>query len=101
MDLSGPLREIKEYRDRLIEARSQAKRYRWALIALRDGIDTKEAHCNPMPSFTSWRFIVDKALSEANVPEGQQSATSPDRSKHIGTVNPESPDSTSRGPGAE
>lgn len=32
------------------------------LMALRDGIDTDELHCEPVPIESSWRYMVDKAL---------------------------------------
>ena len=32
------------------------------LLALRDGIDTEEEHCEPVPITSSWRYMVDKAL---------------------------------------
>ena len=35
------------------------KRY---LLALRDGVDTDEMHCEPLPVTSSWRYVVDRAL---------------------------------------
>ena len=36
------------------------------LIALRDGIDTPELHCDPLPVTSSWRYMVDNAIEREN-----------------------------------
>lgn len=36
-----------------------------ALMTLREGVDRLDAHCNPVPEGSSWRFVIDKALDEA------------------------------------
>lgn len=35
---------------------------REALLALRDGIDVEQTHCEPVPVSSSWRYVVDKGL---------------------------------------
>lgn len=35
-----------------------------ALVALRDGIDTEDVHCPPVPIGSSWRYIVDMMLRD-------------------------------------
>jgi len=37
----------------------EVRRY---LLALRDGIDNTEMHCEPLPVTSSWRYVVDQAL---------------------------------------
>ena len=34
------------------------------LIALRDGIDDGNMHCDPLPPMSSWRYVVDVALGD-------------------------------------
>lgn len=40
----------------------QFKDVRRFLVALRDGVDSPEMHCEPLPKGSSWRYVVDKAL---------------------------------------
>lgn len=36
--------------------------HREALIALRDGTDTEQVHCEPVPVTSSQRYVIDLAL---------------------------------------
>jgi hypothetical protein len=46
------------------ERAAENERLHDALKALRDGIDTEELHCEPVPVGSSWRYVIDKALEK-------------------------------------
>ena len=37
-------------------------RFELALYRLRMGVDTAEMHCEPVPTGSSWRYVIDAAL---------------------------------------
>ncbi len=53
---SDPQSYLQQQHDRQFAA---VKRY---LLALRDGVDDPDIHCDPVPPSSSWRYMVDKAL---------------------------------------
>jgi len=55
------LERFKEQNAMLI---ARSERFELALLRLRDGVNAPDVHCDPLPTSSSWRYVVDRALEK-------------------------------------